>query len=501
MENAFVEMRGIRKSFGENVVLKSVDFQLEQGTVHAVIGGNGAGKSTLMKILTGVYTLDEGEILIMGERKRFHSASDAKANGIEMIYQELSLIQSMSVAENIFLGQEIKKHVFRDVKKMNAQAKELLSSLGIDIDPSTKVETLSVGMSQIIEIAKALSKNARILVFDEPTAALSSTETKLLFKIIRDLKEKNVALVYISHRMNEIMEIADKVTILKDGEKIITSDMKDLSLQDIISLMLGKTEKDKLTWHERNYSKVAEPLLEVNNLSVDGKVHNLSFSVQPGEILGLAGLTGSGRTETLEALFGIRKIKNGLVKINGKVVNIKNTRDAVLAKMALVPEDRRKEGLVLIHSVKENYILPTISKKPGKSFSFINERKANIDTQEAVSKFHIVTDSINKMASKLSGGNQQKIVISKWLRSQPNILLMDEPTAGVDIGAKDEIIQITRKFADTGGCVIFVSSELTELLAACDRIIVLFDGKKSGEMERKEIEGEEALEYAIQKGL
>lgn len=500
MSQYVLELKGIKKSFGAVSVLKGVDFSLTKGEVHALVGGNGAGKSTLMKIMTGVYTRDDGEIYIDDRQVMIHSTHDAKDNGIAMIFQELSLVQTMTVAENIFLGEEVTRHGIRDTAYMNKKAKEVLDELGIAADPDVPVNKLSVGMSQMIEIAKAVSKQARILVLDEPTAALSDSETAELFKMIGDLKEKGVSMVYISHRMNEIMQIADSITILRDGVIVHNDAVCNLTLDDIIAHMIGGAGVNKkFDWIERKYDKKGADILTVQHLNINSKLQDISFSLKKSEILGFAGLMGSGRTEILETLFGVRKKESGTVLLNGKVIEVKSTRDAVKAGFALIPEDRRKQGLVLIHSVKENAILPIVTKLRKKKI-LVDEKAADEMVAKNIEQLNIITDGIQKRINLLSGGNQQKVVIAKWLNMNPQIMMLDEPTAGVDIGAKTEIIELIRNFADEGKGVIFVSSELTELMAVCDRIIILYDGRIAGEIERKEIKAEEELQYAIQKG-
>ena len=496
MSEYVLEMKGIQKSFAVPV-LRGVDFSMKKGEVHALVGGNGAGKSTLMKIMTGVYQKDKGDIFVNGNAVEIHSIHDANRYGIAMIFQELSLIPTMTVAENIFLGEEVTKHGFRDTAYMNQRAEAVLKELGIDVEPDTVVGTLSVGVSQMVEIAKAVSKEAQILILDEPTASLSDSETEHLFKLIADLKAKGVSMVYISHRMNEILRIADAITILRDGIIAHTDRIEHMDLDSIIKYMLGDGAGKKFDWVERSYDEQAEDLLCVEHLKVNDKIADISFSLKPGEILGFAGLMGSGRTEILETLFGRRVMQGGSVKIHGQAVSIKNTQESIRAGFALIPEDRRKQGLVLIHTVKENAILPMISKLC-KYKIFVDEKQANSVVERNVEQLNVVTDGIHKRINLLSGGNQQKIVVAKWLNMNPEIMMLDEPTAGVDIGAKGEIIDLIRKFADEGKGVLFVSSELTELMAVCDRIIVLFDGKITGCLTRKEINAEEELQHAIQ---
>lgn len=499
MENTVLKMEGICKSFGDAKVLKNVQFELKHGEVHALAGGNGAGKSTLMKIMTGVYTHDEGKIFIDGKETVIEKPLDAKEQGIAMIFQELSLVQTMTVAENIFLGTEIVKNGVRDVKKMNEKTSQILHRLGMDISPSTVVSELSVGMSQMVEIAKAVSKDAKILVFDEPTAALSDSETKRLFEIITQLKNEGVSMVYISHRMNEILSICDSITILKDSEYVTTQNIKDMTLDKIVSYMMGGTsgKGHKFEWVERKHDENAKDVLKVDHLKINEKINDISFSLKHGEIVGFAGLMGSGRTEILECLFGLRKKEGGTVILDDKEVHIKNPTEAIKNGLAFIPEDRRKEGLVLMHSIKDNAVLPILDRLSIKGI-FNDDKKERTLVGENIKKFGVKAEHIDQEIGLLSGGNQQKIVIAKWMNTCPKVIMLDEPTAGVDIGAKGEILEIVRSFADQGCGVLFVSSELTEMMAICDRIIVLFDGRITGMISRKDIKLEEELQNAIQ---
>ncbi|WP_026486784.1 sugar ABC transporter ATP-binding protein [Caldanaerobius polysaccharolyticus] len=498
MNQYALELEGICKSFNGVKVLENVNFKVKRGQVHALVGSNGAGKSTLMKILMGVYSFDKGTIKINGKTVEIKNAKDAQKYGIRMIFQELSLVPTLTVAENIFLMNEpIKKRYVIDKKNMLKRTRHLLQDLGINIAPDTLVSTLGVGYCQLVEIAKALSRDANILIMDEPTASLSEGETIILFDIIKRLKQKDVSIVYISHRMNEIFQVADEITILKDGKNVITTESKNLSKEKIIELMIGANVEKTFEWKERNYNGDGSYILEVKNLDVDSRIKNISFNLKKGEVLGIAGLMGSGRTEILESLCGIHKKIKGEIIIDGKKVEIRNVKDAMREGIVLVPEDRRRQGLVLMHSVKENIVLPNL-KKLLKAFVVIDDKKASTIVQENIKKLAIKTDDMNKQVKFLSGGNQQKVVISKWLETNPKILLLDEPTAGIDVAAKGEIIDIIRNFADTGKGVIIVSSELAELLAICDRILILKKGKITGEILRKDIKSEEELQYAIQ---
>ncbi|MDR1249062.1 MAG: sugar ABC transporter ATP-binding protein [Treponema sp.] len=490
-------MRNIVKSFYGNTVLNNVSFNLEKGRVHAIVGGNGAGKSTLMKILTGVYRKDSGQILVDGREVEFFGYSGATALGIRMIFQELSVIPTLTVVENIYLNHEEKKGLFNDDKNMRKDAEKLLERLGIDIPVTAKIANLSVGYCQLIEIAKALSEKVKILVMDEPTASLSDSEVTRLFNIVGTLKSEGVSIVYISHRMNEILEIADEVTVLRDGKHIITDAAKNLTIDGIINHMLGDAGRNAFAYHERQKTRNPGFMIEVAGLSVDKLVRDVSFHAHEGEIVGLAGLMGSGRTEILEALFGIRKIQKGKITIQGRQVEIKNTRRAIQAGIALVPEDRRREGLVLAHSLKDNLLL-ALFEKVKKNRLLIDNGKIKKIAEESIADLNIKTNSIDTQISSLSGGNQQKVVIAKWLKNNPKLLLLDEPTAGIDIGAKGEIIKIIEDYASHGNSVIVVSSEISELVAMCDRIVVLVNGKKTRELSRNEIKNEGVIQHAIQ---
>ena len=492
-----LEMKDICKSFGGVAALQSVNFRLEKGHVHSLVGGNGAGKSTLMKIFTGVYTKDSGEIYLDEKPVSFRSYADASSAGIRMIFQELSLVPTLNVYENIFLNNETKKSSkLLDKTSMIKKANEILNSLGVDIPPEALVSSLSVGYCQMVEIAKALSMDAKILVLDEPTASLSDNEVQVLFQTIRRLKENGVSMIYISHRMNEILDISDIVSIIRDGQMVITEKAESLTVPGIISYMLDNKATKNFSWIPRKNPASEETMLDVKSLKVEGLDSEVSFNVKKGEIVGIAGLMGSGRTEILQALFGMRHYKHGEIKLKGKKADIRNVKSAVKAGFALVPEDRRTQGLVLHHTVKENAILPVLDNF--KHMGLVNERQADKMVNEKVEELNVVTDGINKIISLLSGGNQQKIVIAKWLASNPDVLLLDEPTAGIDIGAKGEITEIIRTFADGGKSVIMVSSELMEMMAVCDRILILYKGQIIKEFMREAIDSEEVLQFAIQ---
>ena len=495
-QNPIISLKNVHKSFGGVSVLNGVDFDLQKGSVHALVGQNGAGKSTMMKILTGVYTCDSGDIYIDGSKVKMNSYSDAVSHGISLIFQELSLIPTLTVAENIFLNREILEGPFLDKKSMECKAHELLQSLDIDVDVHSRVEDLDVGVCQMIEIAKALSVNAKVLILDEPTASLSEKETAHLFTLINSLKQRGVSMIYISHRMAEIFKICDTITVLRNGSIVTTKPTRDYSLTGLIEDMIGRKTAALTTADEELASKcTGRPLMTVEHLNCGSRLKDVSFELREGEVLGLAGLMGSGRTEVVESLFGLNKDASGQVTINGQPYEIKGVRHAIDSGLALIPEDRRREGLVLMHSVEENLIVPIFDKLK-RGLLLENKKVADI-AERSISDMAIKTHSRKTPAFNLSGGNQQKIVVGKWLNSAPSVLLLDEPTAGVDVGSKREIIDKVRDFVGENRAAIFISSDILELISACDRFIVFYDGKVTATYDRSEIT-EEVLQYAIQ---
>lgn len=495
-QNPIISLKNVHKSFGGVSVLNGVDFDLQKGSVHALVGQNGAGKSTMMKILTGVYTCDSGAIYIDGSKVKMNSYSDAVSHGISLIFQELSLIPTLTVAENIFLNREILEGPFLDKKSMERKAHELLQSLDIDVDVHSRVEDLDVGVCQMIEIAKALSVNAKVLILDEPTASLSEKETAHLFTLINSLKQRGVSMIYISHRMAEIFKICDTITVLRNGSIVTTKPTRDYSLTGLIEDMIGRKTAALTTADEELASKcTGRPLMTVEHLNCGSRLKDVSFELREGEVLGLAGLMGSGRTEVVESLFGLNKDASGQVTINGQPYEIKGVRHAIDSGLALIPEDRRREGLVLMHSVEGNLIVPIFDKLK-RGLLLENKKVADI-AERSISDMAIKTHSRKTPAFNLSGGNQQKIVVGKWLNSAPSVLLLDEPTAGVDVGSKREIIDKVRDFVGENRAAIFISSDILELISACDRFIVFYDGKVTATYDRSEIT-EEVLQYAIQ---
>ena len=496
MSTDVLTMRDIDKAFNGNPVLRHAGFTLRKGECHALMGENGAGKSTLMKILTGVYQRDAGTVQIDGTDVSFAAPRDAEAAGIAMIFQEFSLIPTLTVAQNIFLGHEPKRgnNIFIRDAEMIRRAHDILQEFGENIDPRARVEDLSVGAKQMVEIAKALSKNARIIVMDEPTASLSESEVETLFRLVNQLKTQGISIVYISHRMAEIYQICDRITAMRDGRDMLTANTSDVTMEELIRAMLGSDSTAALDWIARDVDMTAAPVLEVENLRVNGYVEDVSFAVRPGEILGLAGLTGSGRTEIVEAIFGIRQIDGGSVRIDGQPV--RSNRDAIEAGVGLVPEDRRTQGLVLDHSLRDNVILPNLARFTRNLF--VGDKTARAASDRHIADLKIKCEGPDQEVYLLSGGNQQKIVLAKWLERKPKVLILDEPTIGVDIGAKSELVRKVREIADAGTAVVVISSEFEELLAISDRLLIIYDGSVIGNMNRKDVQSEEALHHAVQ---
>jgi len=491
-----IEMRGIEKSFGTNPVLKNVDFSVTVGEVHALAGENGAGKSTLMKILQGVYQKDAGEILVSGAVVEITDTFAARKAGIGMVFQEFSLIPTLTVAQNIFLTNEPTRFGLIDDAKAKTLAQSIFKEMEVEVDPSRTVESMPTALWQLTEIAKALAQDAKVLIMDEPTASLAKHEAEGLFALIERLKAKGIAIVYISHRMDEIYRIADRITVLRDGSRVLTESLKKVTPEQIVEAIVGRKAAAHLLHKNRSEKISSEVVLDVQNLSSGPKLQNVSLQVRRGEILGLAGLMGSGRTELVNTLFGILKPTSGTITINGKQIEISSPKKAIENHIALIPEDRRAQGLVLDHPVTENLTLPLLDEL--KSSGLLSKKKILAKSREIIDQFDIKLAYPGIRVGALSGGNQQKVVIGKWLGTNPEILLMDEPTAGVDIGTKSEILDLVRKIADSGKSVILISSELPELLSVSDRILVLKDGHVSKSLNREEIPSEEFLQLAIQ---
>jgi ribose transport system ATP-binding protein len=492
-----VEMRSISKGFNGVSVLKDVSFDVRHGEVHALAGGNGAGKSTLMKILQGVYQADAGEILIGGKPAAINSIHDAKAAGIGMVFQEFSLVPSLTVAQNIFLGAEpLGQGGLIDDRAAVRRAKEVFAEMEVDVDPRAEVARLGTAYWQLTEIAKALAQNATVLIMDEPTASLARHESEALFELIDRLKQRGISIIYISHRMDEVYRLADRITILRDGRHLLTEPLTSVTPAQIVEGIVGKKIEGQLSYRARHVDQHVEPLLEVRGLNAGHRVRNVSFTLHPGEILGLAGLMGSGRTELARALFGIDKVDGGEVLLRGKKVNLASPQQAINAGVALIPEDRRAQGLVLEHSVQDNLLLPLLGQI--QRGPLLDGARGKELSSSLIKRFAVKVAHPHRPVRLLSGGNQQKVVIAKWLGTDPDILILDEPTAGVDIGTKSEILDMIRELASAGKAVIVISSEYPELLAVSDRVLVLKDGSIIRDIPRSEIADEEYLQLAVQ---
>lgn len=488
------EMKDITKAFGQNTVLDGVSIAIRPGEVRALMGENGAGKSTLMKILGGIYSADSGTIKINGKEVSIRNVDDARKYGVSFIHQEITNIPEMTIAENIFLGCEPKK-CFKivDYKKMRQDAQKALDTLGLDLDAGMLIRGLSVAQQQMIEIARAMNEGAKILILDEPTASLCNSETDNLFAQIEQLKKMGVAMIYISHRMEETFKVCDTVTVLRDGKFIGTRNTEETTENELISMMVGR-EFNSIYGEERVYGK--EDILEVKNLTTS-KVKDISFTLRKGEILGVSGLVGAGRTELALGLFGIDHVKSGEIWLEGKKMNIRKPQDAIQAGIMLVPEERKVQGLFLCHSIGTNLtfqVLPEFIHKLR-----VDRKKETQIVDEFKNKLSIKMESTDQTAGELSGGNQQKIVISKWLAAKPKVLILDEPTRGIDVGAKAEIYKLMRELANEGVAIIMISSELPEIINNSSRIVVMNEGRITGILDQKDgdVSQEMIMSYAV----
>lgn len=489
MQN-LVEFRHITKRFPGVLALDDINIELKPGEVHVLIGENGAGKSTLMKVLSGAYKQDEGELLIDGKVVEKNSPIISSSLGIGMIYQELNLIPELSIMKNIFLGNEKKKGIFDDKKYMYQKSKEYLSMLHLDIDPNTLVKNLGVGTQQMVEIAKAISKNSKVLVLDEPTSSLTDSEIKELFSIIKMLKEKGVGMFYISHRLEELYEVGDRVTIMRDGTKVGTYDLNEIKMDEMIEKIAGRKIENL---YPRNRIKHGDCVLEVKNLTGKG-FENISLKVYSGEIAGLSGLVGAGRTELARAIFGIDNYTSGEIFVNGVKINKNSTGEAVKAGIGLLPEDRKIQGLALKKNIRENMVITVLSSLGKKGV--VNLKKEKEVCQKYVDELEIATPTIEKLAGFLSGGTQQKVVIAKWLMANLKLFIFDEPTRGIDVGAKSEIYRLMDELVAKGAAVLMISSDLPEVLGMSDRIYVMSQGKMTGCLNHDEADQNLVLTYA-----
>ncbi len=487
-----LEVRGITKEFPGVRALRGVDLRLERGEVLAVIGENGAGKSTLMKILAGVQQPDAGKILVEGRPVTMAKVADALDLGIALIHQELNLAGNLDAAANIFLGREFRRGPLLQRRRQHEEARTFLAAVGLDIDPGTLVGTLPIGRQQLVEIAKALSVNARVLIMDEPTSSLSARETENLFKVIRDLKAKGVSVVYISHRLGEVKELADRITVLRDGENAGELGRDEISHDRMVRLMVGR-ELSQFYQHQPHTP--GEIVLDVDRLRTPAHpTRELSFQLRAGEIVGMAGLVGAGRTELLQTLFGVTPARGGTVRIGGQVCAPQSPREAIAAGLALAPEDRKQQGVVLAMAVRQNLSLPSLGRDQRRGFlNFADEERIS---DEMIGKLRVKTPNDRQLVQFLSGGNQQKIVLGKWLAMRPKVLLLDEPTRGIDVGAKSEIYGLMEELAREGVAILFVSSDLEEVLGMSDRALVMHEGRITGELTREQLSEEAVMQLA-----
>ncbi len=477
MGNYVLEMKNICKSFPGVVALDNVSFNLRRGEVHALLGENGAGKSTLMKIIGGIYEKDSGKMLLEGKEVHFTNTRQASENGIEVIHQELNMCRHLTVAENIFLGRELTRFGFIDERSQNSAAKEIIERFGMDFSPRTVVGNLPVSRQQMVEIAKSTSVNAKIIIMDEPTSSLTQREISELFTIMKQLKSQGKSIIYISHRLEELEEIADRITVLRDGKFIAEKDFEQTGIQEIISLMVGREIKEK---YPKINVKKGEKIMSVSNLTSDF-VNDVSFDLFSGEIIGFAGLVGAGRTELMRALFGVDRVHGGEINISGKTLKIKNPRSAISAGIVCAPEDRKKEGLILKLSVRENIAIANLDSLSNKIGIMSSKKERNM-TEKIIKDLKIKTPSAEQEVNTLSGGNQQKIVVGKWLARNAKVVIFDEPTRGIDVAAKVEIYNLMNELKRKGIGVMFVSSELPEILGMSDRVIVICSGRITGDM-------------------
>lgn len=490
-----LKMSDISKSFSGVHALKNAALELRAGEVVALMGENGAGKSTLMKILTGIYKRDSGEVELFGEKVDFDNIKESQEKGVAIIHQELNMMKDLTVAQNIYIGREPKKFgVYIDDREMERNAQKLLDYVGVKISPDEKLGKLTVGKQQMVEIAKAISLNSKLLVLDEPTAALTSVEVDELFRIMNELKAKGIGMIYISHRMDEINRISDRVTVMRDGEYVGTVNTADTNNDEIVKMMVGR----KILGNAKEKSSCspdAPTVLEVRNLSVENQLYDISFNLKKGEILGFSGLMGSGRTEVARAVFGADRISGGEIYINGKKVDISSPSVAVKNGICYIPEDRKRHGLLLNKNVTENTILASLGKY--QKFGFVMDKAAGDEAEKINKKLRTKTPSMSQILRNLSGGNQQKVVVAKWLMKNADIFIFDEPTRGIDIGAKTEIYDLMEELTRNGKSIIMISSELAEVRRCSDRVMVMCEGRITAELPIEEADQENIMKYAM----
>ena len=498
MNEIILKMKNINKSFSGVQALKNAALELKSGEVVALMGENGAGKSTLMKILTGIHKRDSGEVEVFGRRVDFESIKESQEMGIAIIHQELNMMKDLTVAQNIFIGREPKKlGIFIDDGKMEQESKKLLDYVGVKISPKERLGDLTVGKQQMVEIAKAISLDSKLLVLDEPTAALTSVEVDELFRIMNELRVKGIGMIYISHRMDEIKRISDRVTVMRDGEYVGTVNTSETSNEEIVKMMVGREILGN-TKEQSNCPKDSPIVLEVENLSVGDSVKNVSFKLRKGEILGFSGLMGAGRTEVARAIFGADKITGGTIKVKGSTVDIDTPCSAVHNGICYIPEDRKRYGLLLDKSVTENSVLASLPNY--NKFGFIDDCAARLDAEKMNKKLRTKTPNMKQILRNLSGGNQQKVVVAKWLLRDADIFIFDEPTRGIDIGAKSEMYDLIEELTRNGKSVIMISSELAEIQRCSDRVIVMCEGRITAELPIEQASQENIMKYAMMRG-
>ncbi len=480
-----LEMKGIQKSFPGVKALKGIDFKMRPGEIHSLMGENGAGKSTLIKILTGVYQKDAGTILFNGQQVELRNTMDAQNLGISTVYQELNMIPHLSVGENIFVGRYPKKNHAIDWKTLFMDAQKLLDDMGLKINARAKLSNYGTAAQQMVSIARAISLNCKIIVLDEPTSSLDTDEVQMLFRLVKELKKKNIAILFISHRLDEVYEISDRITILKDGKYEGTYLTSELSQNELITKMVGR-EIEQKTKIDRKYKNSGEEcIITLNQIVSRPKLKNISLHVKKGEIVGLAGLLGSGRTETAQVMFGYTVPDSGNIEVKGHRVSLRSPRDGVKNRMAFCTENRREEGIIPNMSVRNNILLSSLDKVS--SYGFLDKSKGDEIVQKYIERFQIKTPSQNQKIKNLSGGNQQKVILARWLATNPDFIIFDEPTRGIDVGAKRDVENLIAEIADMGLAVLLISSEMSELSRNCDRIYVLRDGCVTGEISGAEI--------------
>ncbi len=492
-EDYILQIESVSKSFPGVKALDSVSFSVPRGTIHALVGENGAGKSTLIKILAGIYHAEAGSVKLNGGSVAFKTPSEARANGISVVHQEMKLAEPLSVAENLFVGGIlVDKNRLVDWKEMRRRAKEIVDNLGVEIDVRAPVDSLTVAKKQIVEICRAVNINCKLMIMDEPSATLTDRELEIMFSIVKRLRSEGITIIYISHRLDEIFNLADNVTVLRDGKVVDTKPVRDVTREELISMMVGRKLGQE---YPKEAAEPGEVLLEVKNLVRKGVLHDISFNVRRGEILGISGLVGSGRTELARAILGIDKIDGGEIHVRGKRVQYRSFYEAIKDGLGLIPEDRKSQGLVQIFSVKRNICLVSMDKiiRGG----IVRSKLEQAYGEEYAEKLHVITPSMDTQVQYLSGGNQQKVVVAKWMLQNSEILFIDEPTRGIDVGAKSEIYRLLNGLVKQGKTVIMISSEMPEILGMCDRIVVLHEGRMMGELTQSEATQERIMAMCV----